>query len=229
MSTTRFPNGVTNASPYACTGNMGQPDPTKFHTFFDDFDSYLATEWIVTESGDGTQVLTAADGGTLVITNAAADDNSVFIQNAIASFLPEAGKRMFFRARFKVSDATQSDFQIGLVVTDTTPLDATDGIYFQKDDGDAQLDVYVRKNATTGSVSATNIATVVSDTYMTAGFEYDGKESCRFFVNDVQLTTLSASSSFLPDTTLNVSFGIQNGEAVAKSMTLDYILAVKER
>lgn len=227
--TTRFPNGVTNANPAGPLGNMGQLDFSKFHTFMDDFDRYTAANWTVTAVGAGTSALTAGDGGLLLLTNAAADDNSVFLQNSVATFLMEAGKKAFFKARFKVSDATQSDLQIGLIITDTTPLDATDGIYFMKDDGDAQLDIYVRKDATTGSTSATNVATVVSDTFMTVGFEYDGKTECKFFVNDVQVSTLSASSTYLPDAALAVSFGVQNGEAVAKTMTVDYILAAKER
>ena len=229
MSTTRWPNGINNAAVGSALQNMVSPDPAKMHQFFDDFDRYLASNWTVTAVGAGTQALTAGDGGLLLLTNAAADDNSIFMQNTVASFLMEAGKKAFFQARFKVSDATQSDLQIGLVVIDTTPLDATDGIYFMKDDGDAQLDVYVRKDATTGSTSATNIATVVSDTFMTVGFEYNGKDEVKFFVNNVQLTTLSATSTYLPDANLAVSFGVQNGEAVAKSMTVDYIFAAKER
>ncbi len=140
-----------------------------------------------------------------------------------------AGKPTWFKARFKVNDATQSDFVIGLQVTDTTPLDATDGIYFQKDDGDAFLDVYCRKNATTGSTSATAIATVVDDTYMTVGWYYDGKASVYYFVNDVMLGKLDGSATFLPDAILTVSFGVQNGEAVIKTMSVDYILAARVR
>lgn len=229
MSTTRWPNGINNASVGSALQNMVSPDPAKMHQLFDDFDRYLASNWTVTAVGAGTQALTAGDGGLLLLTNAAADDNSIFMQNTVATFLMEAGKRAFFQCRFKVSDATQSDFQMGLVVTDTTPLDATDGIYFMKDDGDAQLDVYVRKDATTGSTSATNVATVVSDTFMVVGFEYNGKDEVKFFVNSVQVSTLSASSTYLPDATLALAFGVQNGEAVAKTMTVDYIFAAKER
>lgn len=226
---TRFPSGVTNAAPGSNTGMYGAPDPTLYHTQIDDFDRYLASNWTVTAVGAGTQALTAGDGGLLLLTNAAADDNSIFMQNTVATFLMEAGKPAFFKARFKVSDATQSDLQIGLIVTDTTPLDATDGIYFMKDDGDAQLDFYCRKNATTGSTSATNIATVVSDTFMTVGWYYDGKASVSAFVNDNQVATLVASSTYLPDAALAMSFGVQNGEAVAKTLTCDYIFAAKQR
>ena len=120
-------------------------------------------------------------------------------------------------------------FRSGLILTDTTPLDATDGIYFQKDDGDAQLDIYVRKDATTGSTSVSNVATVVSDTFLTVGFEYDGMQTITAFVDNALVARLDASSTYLPDTLLNVSFGVQNGEAVAKTLTLDYIFAAQER
>jgi hypothetical protein len=228
-SPTRWPNGINNANPQGALGNYGCPDPAFCHTFFDDFDRYLASNWTVTLIGTGTQALTAGDGGLLLLTNTAADDDQITMQNTVATFLMEAGKPAFFQARFKVSDATQSDLQIGLVVTDTTPLDATDGIYFMKDDGDAQLDVYVRKDATTGSTSATNVATVVSDTYMTVGWAYNGKDEVAFFVNNVKVSSLSGASTYLPDAALAVSVSVKNGEAVAKTMTVDYLFAAKDR
>lgn len=229
MSTTRFPSGVSNAAIGSALSDMGQMDPTKLHSFFTDFDTYVAADWIVTEVGTATQALAAGDGGLLLVTNSAGIADSSFQQNLVASFLMEAGKRAFFKARLKVSDVTQSILQLGLIIADATPLDATDGIYMMKDDGDAFLDAYVRKNATTGSTSATAIATLVNDTYFTCGFAYDGKETVGFFVNDVRVASLSATSDFLPDAALAVSFGLQNGEAVAKNMTVDYMFAAKER
>jgi len=230
---TRFPSGVATAARNSTLWNVGIPDPTAYHVYFNDFDTYVVGDWTITTieagAGSATEALTDVDGGCLLITNDAADNDLDFFQKVGESFLMEAGKPAFFKARFKVSDATQSDFVIGLQITDTTPLDVTDGIYFMKDDGDALLDVYCRKNATTGSTSATGIATVVSNTFLTVGWYYDGKDSLAYFVNDVQLGTLDASSTYLPDTDLTVSFGIQNGEAVAKTMTLDYVLAGKKR
>lgn len=232
-SPARFTNGVTTASKAATLGMYGLPDPTEWHVYFNDFDTYVAGEWTITTTeagaGDATEALTDVDGGCLLITNDAADNDADYFQKVGESFLMESGKQAFFKARFKVSDATQSDFVMGLQITDTTPLDATDGIYFMKDDGDANLDVYCRKNATTGSTSATAIHTVVSDTFLTVGWAYDGISAVKYFVNDVHLGTLDGSSTYLPDTELTISFGIQNGEAVAKTMTLDYILAAKQR
>jgi hypothetical protein len=225
---TRFPVGVTNSAPGTNTGMYGLPDPSSWHQYFDDFDTYLAGQWTITAVGAGTTALTDIDGGAILLTNAAADDDSRFHQKVGEGFLMTAGKPAIFKARFKVSDATQSDLVIGLQVTDTTPLDATDGIYFIKADGSTSLSAVCRKNATTGSTSLTAV-TLANDTFVTVGWYYDGKASVAVFVDDAQVGTLDGSSAYLPDTELTVSFGIQNGEAVAKTMTVDFILASESR
>lgn len=227
---TRFPNGVTNVADNALFADMVQPDPTKFHTFFDDFDTYTAGDWTVTETQAGaTQALTAGDGGLLLLTNTAADDDLVALQKNPAAFTFTAGKKTFFSCRFKVSDATQSDVVIGLQVVDATPLDVTDGVYFLKADGSTAISVICRKDASTGSTSASSIATLANDTFIELGFAYDGEGKVYYEVNGNVVGSLDASSSYLPDTTCTVSFAIQNGEAAAKTMTLDYIYVAKER
>ena len=231
----RFTSGVTTVSKSAPLGMFGLPDPTQWHTYFNDFDTYVAGDWTVTEVGTGSRALTDINGGALLITNAAADNDRNEFQKVGESFLLAAGKKAFFKARFKVSDATESDFLIGLAVTDTTLQGAvsgagvTDGIFFNKDDGDALLDFNVQKNATTGQTRAAGIATVVSDTFLTVAWYFDGVNEVKYYVNDVQLGTLDGSSTYLPDTELTVSFALMNGEAVAKTMTLDYIFASIER
>lgn len=227
---TRFPNGVTNVADNALFADMAQPDPTKFHQFFDDFDTYAAGDWTVTETQAGaTQALTAGDGGLLLLTNSAADDDLVALQKTPAAFTFTAGKKTFFRCRFKVSDATQSDVVIGLQVVDTTPLDVTDGVYFLKADGSTAISVVCRKNATTGSTSASSIATLANDTFIELGFAYDGEGKVAYSVNGAVVGALDASSAYLPDADCTVSFALQNGEAVAKTMTVDYLFVAKER
>ena len=230
---TRFPGGMTTAARGSTLYNAGFEDLTKWHVYFEDFDTYTAGNWTITKTeagaGSASEALTDLDGGCLLITNDAADDDNDFFQKKGESFLLESGKRAYFKARFKVSDATQSDVVIGLQITDTTPLDVTDGIYFLKSDGAATVDVICRKNATTGSTSASAVASLANDTFVVLGWAYDGKSTLTYFVNDVALGSLDASSSYLPDTELTVSFGIQNGEAVAKTLAVDYLLAAKER
>ena len=227
---TRFQFGVTNVGQDTLFADMVQPDPTLFHQYFNDFDTYAAGDWVVTETDSGaTQALTAGDGGLLLVTNTAADDDLVALQKTPAAWTFEAGKKMFFRARFKVSDATQSDLVIGLQVVDTTPLDVTDGVYFLKADGSTAVSVICRKNASTGSTSASSITTLANDTFVELGWYYDGDSKVYYEVNGNVIGSLNGTSAFLPDTTVTVSFALQNGEAVAKTMTVDYVYVAKER
>jgi hypothetical protein len=230
ISNTRFPFGLTNVGETDLFADMVQPDPTLFHEYWNDFDTYTAGDWVVTETQAGaTQALTAGDGGLLLLTNSAADDDLVALQKTPAAFTFTAGKKTFFRCRFKVSDATQSDIVFGLQVVDTTPLDVTDGVYFLKADGSTSFSVICRKNATTGSTSASSIATLANDTYIELGFYYDGESKVVYEVNGAVVGSLDGTSAFLPDTTCTVSFALQNGEGAAKTMTVDYVYAAKER
>jgi hypothetical protein len=224
--TTRFPNGVTNVGEDSPFADMGQPAATKFHTYFEDFDYYTAGNWTVTETQAGaTQALANGDGGLLLLTNTAADDDLNALQKVGESFLFAAGKRLFFEARFKVSDATQSDVVMGLQITDTTPLDVSDGVFFIKADGSTTVNLLVEKNATATTSSVTTLA---NDTFITLGFAYDGASAIEYSVNGV-VRGVSAVTNLPDDEELTVSFAIQNGEAVAKTMTIDYVFVAKER
>jgi len=230
---THFPNGVTNAATNSVLHEFGGPDPTKYHVWFDDFDNYEADQWIVTTTGAATAAIQNEIGGILKLTNAAADDDRIFLQwsgddasTTIETFKFTSGKKLWMKARLKVSDATQSDFLVGLSITDTTPLDVTDGVFFQKDDGDANLDFHVEKDNT--ATSATAIHTVVSDTYLTVGFYYNGVNKVEYFVNDI-FKGSSATTNLPDDEELTISFGVQNGEASAKNCSFDYIFVAQER
>lgn len=228
--TTRFPNGVTTASKTSTLGEFVALDPTDAHIYFEDFDYFTAADWTITTveagAGNASEALTDADGGVLLITNDDADNDSDFFNKVGESILFETGKKVWFKSRFKVSDATQSDFVMGLQITDTSPLDVTDGVFFQKDDGDASLDFHVEKDNTATSESA--IATVADDTYLTCGYYYNGVDNIAVYVNDSWVADV-ATTNLPDDEVLTVSFGIQNGEAAAKTMSVDYILAAKER
>ena len=227
MTTTRFPNGITNVGEQSLFAELGQPAATIFHTYFEDFDYYTAGDWTVTETDAGaTQALTDGDGGLLLITNTAADNDLVSLQKKGESFRFESGKALFFEARFKVSDATQSDVVIGLQITDTTPLDVTDGVFFIKADGAATVDFRVEKNNTATTASA--MATMEDDTYIRLGFYYDGSSAVQYFVNGTY-TGSSVTTNLPDDEDMTVTIAIQNGEAAAKTMTVDYVYVAKER
>ncbi len=238
--TTNFPNGVTNV------GNLNDgssttlmtyvaPDPSRTHQWFDDFDDYSASEWIITETGSGTRAVANADGGILVITNGASDNDANFLQwsgltlaTAAETWTWQATQSMWFKARFKVSDATQTDFVMGLQITDTTPLSVSDGLYFQKDDDATSLYFTAIKTAV-GSTVVTGLGTIASDTYFTCGFWWDSILGVMtLYYNGNPVGSISDTTNF-PTRTLTLSFGVQNGDANARSMSLDYIMVGKDR
>lgn len=227
---TQFANGVGTVADNSPWSAFKAPLPTQYHVFFDDFDRFAAAEWTITTTeagaGSASEALTDGDGGLLLITNDDADNDNDFFQKVGESFRFESGKKLFFEARFKVSDATQSDVVIGLQITDTAPLDVTDGVFFIKADDAATVDLRVEKNNTATTSSA--VATMANDTFIRLGFYYDGVDAVFAIVNGVAQARL-ATTNLPDDEDLTISFGIQNGAAAAKTMTVDYIWAAKER
>ena len=82
--TTHFTSGVTNVTADSTFGKVKAPDPTKYHMYHNDFDTYLASDWTNTTteggSGNASEALGDGDGGLLVITNDDADDDNDFLQ-----------------------------------------------------------------------------------------------------------------------------------------------------
>jgi hypothetical protein len=184
----------------------------------------------VTVTGTGTNSLAAGDGGLLAVATTGANNDTVYNQKATEGFSFEAGKPAWFKTRFKVSALT-STLAIGLQVTDTTPLDVTDGIYFLSTVTTGALTILCRKDATTGSTSGTGFTALVADTYTELGWYWDGKSEVQYFQDGVMKGTLTGvtTSTYLPDTTTTPSFGLITNTAAVKTLTMDYIFAAKSR
>jgi len=200
------------------------------YRYEEDFFNYDIGDWTLTTveagAGDATEAIADEAGGVLLITNDAADDDSDEFQKVGEAFKLIAGKPLYFEARVKVSDAIQSDMIIGLCITDTTLLGGlSDGVYFIKDDGDANLDFVTEKNST--ETKADTGVDLVNATYVILGFYWDGAGNVTPYVNGEAKTT--HATNVPDDEELRVSFGIKNGEAVAKTMSVDYIKVVQKR
>lgn len=224
---TNFLGGVTNVAESVTLGSYIAPDPTAAHVWFDDFDAYVAGNWTVTETDAGaTQAITDADGGVLALTNSAADNDLNQIQWAKETFRLAANKELWIKARFKVSDATQSDLLVGLYITDTSPVASkpSDGVFFQKLDGSTSLTLQVGKNST---YSSATVATMANDTYVVVGLYYDGT-AFQVFANDVRVGSVAATN-LVDDEDLAVGIAVQNGDANARTLSIDYLMIAKER
>ena len=210
-------------------------DPVDFFTIFTDFTAYATTDWVITttEAGAGSAaeiLLSSEPGGVLQITNDAADNDADFFQWAggtgavVEPFLFQTGKALRFATRLKLSDATESDLIAGLVKTDTTPLDATDGIFFIKADGDNTIQLKVVKDSTATTV---DVAEMVDATYIALEFVYDGN-ILTVFADGVKVAS-PALTNAPDDEQLALTFGAVNGEAAAKVLSVDYIGATGQR
>lgn len=210
--------------------NLKDIDPTDFTIWMDDFHKYTAGDWTITTTEDGTgsatEAISDATNGELLLTNAAGDDDLDFLQWASECWKFDSSKRLYFKARMKVSDVDATDFIMGLQVTDTSPLAVSDGIYFQSDDGDANLDFHIAASST--ATDRTAIATLADDTYVVLEFYYDGNGTGIHVAVDGSIVT-SVPLTNAPSTELTISFGVQNGAAAAKTKTIDYILVAQER
>ena len=235
---THFPNGVSNRTKGHPLFNYPYLDPSKYYTYFDDFFEYHSGIYTITTteagSGNASEAITAGAGGQLLITNDDADNDLDFFQLKGESFKWDSSKRMFFSARFKTNDATQSEIVMGLQITDTTPLDVTDGIFFLKVDADTKPDLIIEKD-NTSTLSILEMDAMEDDTFVTLSFEYDpldvstGGAVFRAYQDDVQVGEITGTTNAPDDEDLTISFGIQNGEASAKTLTIDFILVAVER
>jgi len=218
-------------SPYSGTWQRcpsAWADMNEYYGEEDHFITYRAADWTVTEVGDGsgTQALTDALGGELLLTNSALDNDSIEIQKLGEAYRCANSNQLWYEAKFQVSEATESDFLVGLCITDTTLIvsNPTDGIFFSKDDGAVALNFEIRKDGTSTAVDTG--VDVSAASWIRAGFYFDGTR-VHYFVDGTELGALGGAN--LPDDEdLCVSFANQNGDGNARTMTIDYYKVVQE-
>lgn len=221
---------ATSGTPAIAFKPDGPPNNTKWFEFDcnRDMDAGAAGSakfWTATVvNSTFPTVVTAGDNGYVTLTNTGADNDSMeateVAENQAITFA--ANRTYTFAAQVTVSDATQADYGFGIGNTDTDWLgDAAtrnNGIWFRKDDGDTQWDV-----ATTSGGSATNFTNFATCdtsqhwfvwqlqtdkdavTYGELRVWYDGSLKLR-----KRITT--------PTGNMGLTFGVQNGEAAAKTM-----------
>ena len=202
-----------------------------FYGYSNDFFTYQADDWTITTTEDGTgsatEAVTSSAGGALLLTNAAGDNDNDFLQLKGEAFKLSSSKRAYFSARFKCNDVDQSDIVIGLQITDTSPLDVTDGIFFISNDGDAGLDFLVEKD--NSATTTEDVATLADDTFITVSWFIDPDRSAVYYsINNAEPVKV-ANTNLPDDEELTISIGIQNGEAAAQTLTVDYVTAIVER
>lgn len=201
-------------------------NPTVLSSLIEDFHYYVPASWTATVVGSGTHAVSATEpNGAILITNSAADDDSVSLQKIGPSFQPAVGRVLWFEARVQISEATQSDLVIGLCSTNTTPLVQVNGIIFRKPDGATNLQ-FETTNTSVASIDAAVLAAVSAATYITVGFRVTGTSLVEYFLNGQKKGQFTGN---IPTVALRPTIHVQNGDANARTGTIDYVAAAQTR
>ena len=226
MTVTRFPNGISDNVKGSPLGEYPGLDPFALQTYVNEFNSFNPVEWEITETQAGaTQEIRDESGGILRLQNTAADDDLVQVHLLKNVFLLAPGKQSWFKCRFKVNDATQSDVLIGMYEDDATPFNRFEGIYFVKTDGSTSVDMEVNSEGT--ATVTEGITDLVDDTYVELSWYFNGSDKVFAFVDGVLVA--SSSTENLSVEEISPGFALKNGEAVAKKLDIDYVLMANER
>lgn len=175
-------------------------------------------------AGESTVAYTDLSGGAILITTDANEDDGVTLQRTGEAFGFAAAQRAtYFGCRFKASEATQSDWLVGLCITDTTPLGGmTDGVYFEKLDGGTGVSFTTEKDST--ETQSDSLATFAADTFVLVEFHWDGT-SIEAFING---TSVARHTANIPDDELlTPTIQFLAGATTAKTMTVDWVRAIQ--
>lgn len=217
---------------------LKERDVIDAHRFVDDFccDEQSGC-WVITTteagSGSAAEICPNEVNGILRITNANADnDLDEFAQDCECWKFVD-GYPLYAEIRFKINDGLQSDFWFGLITGTTYFTPPNDFVVFHKDDGDRNIDIANQINGA-GNDTDTGID-IVDDTYIILGIHWDGAGNLRWFIftdgdsPQVCAATGVITTSIVQDEELALGFGIRNGEAVAKILSVDYVKCVQKR
>lgn len=185
---------------------------SKYAEYFDHFHTFNAVEssnqsWLVDNATAGTATLvasTAGASGVLELDSASSTaDQGVQIQQAVASFVPQPGKRTIFETKVKITDTPSgvqffaglgeldtSFFSSGLVsaanyigfVMDAESINANPGELFFNSEK-ATVRGFIAHF--TERIAGIDSATLVDGTWYRLGFMIERDGTCRAYVNGV--------------------------------------------
>lgn len=223
----RFPNGFTNVGASTTLNKWVAPDPTKVVMFFDDFNTFDSTEWTITETdAAATEALTSGNGGLLLISNTAGASDYVAVETApvLAS---NTGKKKWLKARLKSSSVTNHGFDVVAVNTAATYTKFI-GVGMDPLLGHTNWAVFWSEGGVDLNIDSGVAA--VADTFVTLGIYYDGQTKLYLYVNEVLKGSYTTSLPDVSGADLTLCMETLNkASAIARTVTVDYIMFAQER
>ena len=198
------------------------------------FMRFYEDEWVHIDTsggaGEGFE-LTDEHGGVLLLTTANQDEDETGLQYASETvLLDEAeGNDTWFAALFKVDDVAGSELNIGLIdhgndgkigKHHTADGGVGNGVYLHSPEGSAQLHGDVVKGG--GPAQVEDLATLVDDTWIWAGFHFDASaDTVQFSVSGVDVGEPFAVAADIPDDEeLAVTFAVQTNAAASRELSV---------
>lgn len=241
MANTHFSGPVTfsSARPTLENLNIGTwPDQTRFMDDFTGVTLDATNDWTVVKDSSASVALQAdALNGVVDLTSQATTDNdgSSIQGNEIWGLPSTAGEKLYFEARFQMSDADQMDMYIGLSENFATNpenvLSAANRIGFRIVDGDATPVLITESSGSETSTTLSGTTYDFSDaTDVTVSFvatKGTTTDKVKFYINR---TLVGTHSTNVPTANLTAAAMELSGNATGtKSMSIDYIMVAQDR
>jgi hypothetical protein len=223
-TTTRFPNGISTD---ILGGNLGDsvlPDPSKMHTYFNDFDYYDDNNWEFEVVGTPSRALIDADGGVFraQTSNAPGDETSQLLKGQSFRFV--SGKNFVFKTKMSITTLNGGSYLLGLS-TDNSPFATIrDAAVFSMFEGD--IDFVLSKD---NSRTIVNVGTYEANEFLTLGYQYNSKGNMSVYINDEVVANVVTNN--LPDDVDLSPFisAVKSSTPVPKAIDVDYLYVASER
>ena len=241
MANTHFSGPVTfsAARPTLQNLNIGTwPDQTRNMDDFTGVTLDATNDWtVVKDSGAAAGLQADALNGVVDLTSAATTDNdgSSIQGNEIWGLPSTAGEKLYFEARFQMSDVDQMDMFIGVCENFATNPEAiftaSNRIGFQIDDGDATPHLITESSDSETDTTLSGTTYDLTDaTDVTVSFvatKGTSTDVVDFYINRTKVGTHTTN---VPTANMTQAAAEVSGNATGtKSMSIDYIMVAQDR
>lgn len=191
----------------------------------------IPSQWTVTQTGTSPMTVSAVPGSALLLTTGGTEYNGINAQASGTMFELASGKPCYFGVKATLSDATESDFLVGLAGIDTTLTAASSahalaisasGVFFSKLDAVTQTTFKTFTTATEGN--SANVATMNTSAHVYEIY-WDGTTLFGYIDNALVATFTSS----IPTAAMTPSLVVRAGAGAAKTLTIDWLRAFQVR
>lgn len=218
--------------------DVGQINPD-YIVLFDDFTmlhgkALNATDMydVVKDAGAAVAVQDVLGGVARITSTATTDNDGGLIQCTANSLARTSGKKLWFEARVKVSDADQGEMFVGLAEQAAADPEAVIAatihrMGFELVDGSAVLN-FSNCDGTANSLTSTGVS-MSDDTFIKVGFYYDGTTISVYVDRVLKLSGLVPGPASGSGLMTPAFFHLSGDNAGTHTAEIDYYMVILER